>query len=255
MVYREPIQDGDALSSKAMKPHGYHDLLEALRSVGCPICRLALTQTERSVLYLMNDRILDEGTYKSFRERRGLCSEHAWQAVRGMGGSTTLAIFYNVAMDEILRTIEATPVQGGKRGFLSGGAKSAGSALADKLEATGPCKVCDQVQEAEARFLLILSRHLGDPAIAEAYSASDGLCLPHFRIGLRAAESAEAAEGLIGVQREIWMRRKAELEEFIAKQDYRRSGEALGSEGTSWSRAAAWTAGEEGVFGVDARKR
>jgi hypothetical protein len=237
-----------------MKPHGYHDLLEALRSEGCPICRLALAQTERSVLYLMNDRILDEATYKSFRERRGLCSEHAWRAVRAMGGSTTLAIFYNVAMDEILRTIEAAPVQSGKRGFLSGGSKS-GAALADKLEATGPCKVCAQVQETEARFALILTQQMSDPAIADAYSTSEGLCLPHFRIGLRSAESAEAAERLISVQRDIWTRRKAELEEFIAKQDYRRSGEVLGTEGTSWSRAAAWTSGEEGVFGVDSRRK
>ncbi len=85
------------------------------------------------------------------------------------------------------------------------------------------------------------------------FDASSGLCLPHFRQVLHQASDTTRADLLISIQRAIWSTLKAELEEFIAKNDYRRSSEKIGREGDSWLRAIESLAGKEGVFGNDPR--
>src|SRR5687767_5689749 len=92
-----------------MKPHGYYDLIESFSGSGCALCDQALRSAARFLDYYLNDRLLEQSTYDQFRARRGLCNTHTWQVMDLMGSSTSLAILYNVAMDEILTALDSTP--------------------------------------------------------------------------------------------------------------------------------------------------
>lgn len=237
-----------------MKPHGYYDLVESFAGSGCALCDQVLRSAARFLDYFLNDRLLEQATYDKFRARRGLCNTHTWQVMELMGSSTSLAILYNVAMDEVLTQLEkaAAPTTS-KRGFGGLLSSKTGASPVDSLEPTGQCVACTAMQEAEAHYVKILSQHATDQRMRDAYEHSAGLCVPHLRLVLRAVDRPEHAEVFISTQRAIWTRLKAELEEFIAKMDYRRADEVMGSEGDSWRRAAQITGGTRAAFGSDPR--
>jgi len=233
----------------------YYDLLEAFANPGCAVCNLLLRNADRFLDGFLYERALDPGAHRAFRARRGLCNEHGWQATRYMGSSLSLATLYSTALDEVLKILEEAPLEEAPRlGPLHlRNDRSQSSSLADRLEPVGGCLVCELLAGAEQRYLHTLGHHIADARLREAYQNSDGLCLPHFRQVLRQAPRPSDRELLIAIQKGIWKRLKADLEEFILKNDYRRRGERMGPEGDSWRRVAFRMAGERGVFGPDPR--
>jgi len=232
----------------------YYDLLDAWSQEGCVVCNLLLRSADRFLDGLLYERVLDPDSHRAFRERLGLCNEHSWQATRYMGGSLGLAILYSTALDRVLGILDKTPTQAPPSGLarlFSRGRKA--STLADWLEPSGPCIVCQAMAEAERRYLHTLGKHIADPRLGKAYGQSDGLCLPHFRLALREIQEPEKLALLISLQRDIWARLKADLEGLLDKSNYLRLHELGGREATSWRRAPGRLAGEKGVFGVDPR--
>ena len=88
---------------------------------------------------------------------------------------------------------------------------------------------------------------LDNPALTQVLSASGGLCLPHLDQALQAAATPQAYQALQSICQERIESLRAELGEFIRKNDYRFSKEPVGSEGNAWKRAAILTAGEKGT--------
>jgi hypothetical protein len=76
------------------------------------------------------------------------------------------------------------------------------------------------------------------------------LCLPHFRLALRAAPGAAHVEALLMMQTAIWGNLKGELDEFARKYDFNHADEDMGAEGDSWRRALGFVAGAARVFGL-----
>jgi len=168
-----------------------------------------------------------------------------------------IAVLYVTAVDEVLKIVDQGPLgldpQSGMGRLLGGAGRPNTSALADRLEPVEQCPICAQLTASEAQYIQVFCQHLEDDKLSEAYRASGGLCLPHFRQALRCVSSAEHAEILLSIQTTIWKKLYAQLQEFRDKHDYRRSEEKMGEEGDSWRRAVARLAGEEGVFGLDSR--
>lgn len=205
---------------------------------------------------LFYERTNDSGIQKAFRKRRGLCNEHSWQATHMHGSSLSLAILFAAAFDEVLKIVETTPddpVESPTGFAWVRGRQAASSLLADRLEPTGPCMVCDLIGDVEQRLIYTISIFIGDPKLKDAFEKSSGLCLPHFKMALRQTGDSHHREILIATHKVIWKQLYAELREFVDKQDYRRTHEPMGHEGNSWRRAAGHAAGEKGVFGVDPR--
>lgn len=240
----------------AQKPLSYYDLVEAFSQPGCAICALLLRDADRYLDGLLYEFALDPQVQDAFRARRGLCGEHAQQITTYFGGSLGVAILYAATLDEVLKIIQTAPPEETPRPKLMRllqRDKSLVSELAERLESQGPCVVCQHLAGAERRYIHTLSRYLTDERLRGSYENSDGLCLPHFRMVLRAIPRAEERNLLIAAQRRIWAALKADLDEFIAKNDYQRSAEPMGRERDSWKRATARMAGERGVFGPDPR--
>jgi hypothetical protein len=114
----------------------------------------------------------------------------------------------------------------------------ASAPLVEALAPQIPCPVCVAVQKSENYLIQALVKHLTGPDnLAAAYQASDGLCLPHFRLAVAAVPHEESFTALVEAQKAVWLRLRADLAEFIRKNDHRFRGEQFGVEGDAWLRA------------------
>jgi hypothetical protein len=106
------------------------------------------------------------------------------------------------------------------------------------------CPACGVRDDAEKRYLRIISEYVTEERFGEALRQSNGFCLPHFRGALRFARDPEAAQQLLTTQTAHWSKLKTELEIFMQKLDAHYH-QPIGTEATSWLRALAQIAGEK----------
>lgn len=237
-----------------MLPFSYYDLLEQFPQEGCALCRLSLRAADRYLDALIYDQTTELRTHADFRARRGLCNTHLWQAMDYQGSALSLGILLGASFDEVLAILESPAEPTGRGGSGLGrlvGQPGAEGSLAARLDPTAACPVCESMAEAERLLIEALCQYLAAPALQDAFEASAGLCLPHFRLALRQPAPEQNRALLIEGQRRIWGRLRGELATFVAKQDYRRSREPMGSERDSVRRAVGLIAGAQGVYGLD----
>lgn len=223
-------------------PFGYYDLLETFPKPGCAVCTLLQRDVARFLDTLLYEHTVDPASQDAFRASRGMCHNHTWM-LKGSNNALAVAILYDAVLDEVMRISErVAPERQGGLGRLFG---SSSSALADALDAQKPCPACVVRDDAERRYLEVLGAYTADERLRPVFEQSDGLCLPHFRKALSFTQNAASARLLLDVQRQKWDALKSELETFMHKMDAHYH-EAMGAEATSWLRAMARLAGEEG---------
>jgi hypothetical protein len=232
-------------------PHGYYDLIEQLERAGCAICALILHAGKQYMESLLYEFSLDEGVQQAFRSGRGLCNHHSWLLVHQHGYSLGVSVLFEAALDEVVEIMESTAPSAPSITRLLG--RSLGGGLEDRLEPQGPCLVCANVQEAEARYVQTFAEHWSMEALQTAFRASDGLCLPHLREVLRQMEARMKRKQLIDFHVAKWTALKAELDQFQLKSAYNYVGDPMGAEANSWKRAVASLTGSE--YGVPALTR
>jgi hypothetical protein len=227
-----------------MKAFHYYDLVEALGGRGCAVCRLLQRDSERFLDALLYEFVIDRTQQKIFRASRGLCAPHSDQMLRLTGYGVGIAVLADSVLWE-LENIVNQPAAADKRRFRR---EAAGAALADRLDAERQCPCCESLAGSQARYAEALAEFIRDPALHDAYRASDGLCLPHLRAALRQVSKSEDVDIFVSVQKAIWGRLRAELEAYRDKLGERRQGEAIGAEGDSWQRAVRLLASTQGVY-------
>lgn len=239
------------------KSAGYHDLRQAFTEPGCALCRLLAKQADSYIDQLLWELVNDIDGRGELNQARGFCNSHAWLLVR-YGASLGVAILMDGVIGEVMRLVE-------QEGFKPQPAFSlrqvwdalnttqpspATAGLVKTLEPQRPCPVCKTIQKNESYYLAALVKHLtGAESLLAAYQASDGLCLPHFRLALGRVSQAESYTALVEAQKSVWQRLRADLAEFIRKNDHRFRGERFGPEGDAWLR------GIEAVSGASPPKQ
>lgn len=233
------------------KSAGYYDLRQAFGEPGCAFCRLLARSAEGYIEAILWELVNDIDTRQELNQARGYCREHAWLLVR-YGASLGAAILMQGVIETLLQISETNgsapppafslrqvwqrfnPVQPGP----------APTGLVANLAPQRPCPACVKVQEIESYYLAALIRHLTGPeGLAAAYRSSAGLCLPHFRLVLAQVSDEETFGTLVAAQQAVWQRLRADLQEFIRKNDYRFKHEGAGPEDDSWLRAIEAVAG------------
>jgi hypothetical protein len=230
------------------KPFSYYDLIEWFANSGCAVCNLLLRDGERFLDSLLYEYVTETETNQAIRAGRGFCNAHSWQLTQYRGGVLGIAILYEAALDEVITiTQQASQGSSGLSRLLN---KNGVSSLSRALEPTGPCLACEVLAQSERDYTQAIGRYIDEADMDKAYRQSDGLCLPHFRMALRETPHQER---LIAIQMTHWGKLRAELQEFMRKNDFNYAAEAMGVEGDSWLRAIARLSGEKGVFGLTAR--
>lgn len=233
-----------------MKPFNYYDLVEGFRErTGCAVCNLVERDVARFLDSHLYEYVNTRETHALFRASRGLCAIHSAQLSDYGASVLGIAILHAGVLDEVLNIVAGGQATAGRSwARLRGSKTAAGQALADKLEAIGPCMACEALERAQGMHIETLTAYLGEDELQTAYRESQGLCLPHFGLALRVAK-LPILETLVEIQTGHWQRLKAELDTFSDKYDINHADEAMGSEGDSWRRATRLVGGEGSIFG------
>jgi hypothetical protein len=218
-----------------------HELLEACRKPGCPVCRLE----QRTVERYLDNQFYENVNSTAFRDRLraslGFCHEHAWLAVdERLGDALGFTIIYRDVINGILSRLEEPAMPRREVSLRKQIPEQVRNRVARVLHTLVPqkrCPACQHREEAMRNIVTELVNELGSPEMVEALRASDGLCLAHLRSALEHARDVSAVETMIDIHRVKLEGLKAELDEFIRKSDYQFAGEGFGTEGDAWLRA------------------
>ncbi len=227
-------------------PMNFHRLIESFPEPGCVVCNL----TERDVNRFLDSHLYEyvntPETHAAIRASRGLCATHSGHLVEFGASVLGITILHAVIMDELLKTTESGRTASAFERLRG----SSGSSLANRLEPTGECMACQALERAESQHVNSIADHINEKEMVDAYAASNGLCLPHFRQVLRAAPNSKTADILTKIQLPKWRALKAELDMLSDKYDVNHNDEAVGAEADSWRRALIMVSGNRDVFGV-----
>jgi len=230
------------------------DLIEACAQAGCPICRLTDASVSRYLDALMYELVNDIEMRDRLRRSLGFCNTHAHQLLKGVGLSLGIGILYRDLVNTTLKQLEQVKFSS-TRSLTLRAAREAldreqpSAATEPAVAALTPpegCPACAYQAEKETRLLTAMLDSLKDERMQTALQASAGLCLPHVRRAFQFARSESTFETLVALTRDRLTQLRAELDEFIRKNDYRFRDEGFGPEGDSWRRAIAHIVGREG---------
>ncbi len=215
----------------------YFDLLERFEQSGCAVCNLTQRDVDRYLDALLYEYVNKVPTHQAIRAGRGLCNPHTWQLLNTRKGNViSISILYRAVLDE---AEEIERKHASKLGFSRLFNRQS---LADDLEPVEMCMACDKQNESEAMYIHMVAEHFHEVHVQELYRNSEGLCLPHIRLLLRAMKSAELTKAFLKMQREHWSRLHAHLDSFIHKFIEDDDHEAV------WQRAMRLLAGHKDMF-------
>ncbi len=231
----------------------YLDLIEACRQPGCPVCRLVQQEVARSLANFFYESVNDPAIRLRLRKSLGFCREHAWLAINArIGDALGLAIIYQDVIVNIERDLSGSPDSPVPQKTLHRVLRRASVGLKGRLEnalrALSPrqrCPACEQQESSTRMTIEVLLASIDRPDFSKEFQSSEGLCLPHLKQILANSPRQAVFSTLLDTNLHALERFKAELAEFIRKNDYRFSKEEMGPEGDSWKRVAAWVIGAD----------
>jgi hypothetical protein len=228
----------------------YFEVQDALAEPGCALCRLALRSLHNYFDSMVYESVNDPGIRDDIRAAHGFCEVHGRMLREAHDALGTAIIHRDVlrALDEELSgTPYTAPSIGERLAHALLGNEGANHGNGRPLAPKQPCPACAHRASTDQVYVSALMQHLTEAELLPLFQKSAGLCQPHLRLAIRAAPDTATFERLQAAQRAIWQRLVDELDEFIRKHDHRFSGEAIGAEGTSWSRAIDLVSGQLGL--------
>jgi hypothetical protein len=222
---------------------------EALRHRGCPLCYLGSLDVLRYLWYLLYEYVTSPATHDRLERSWGFCHEHAWLVQemnwrQDQDGTSTANLcewqidrFRTILQRHLVRYRPSTTASRLFRRRIQK-PRLAQAVLADlaPVEECPACVVRHGSEQATIRTLVELLRDRQE--LRALYQQSFGLCFPHFKTFLEAAQAEEEVLAfIIAVQSDKLTQLSSELGEYLRKHDYRFSHEPYGEERDSFIRA------------------
>lgn len=207
----------------------YQELRDMLQKPGCPVCHVGRKVAHSQIDALLYDSVTDKDSREKLAESMGFCSAHSRELLSFPGERLGATIIGWAVLREAQRRLQrSTPASAtGIRQRLRG--QGAGES---SLAPAGPCPVCKNQAELEARSLRELLEHLvGD--FDRPLLAAGGLCWPHLELAMRSANEPAVHGVLVKLHSDVWQVLIDQMGEFIRKRDYRFSHETITDEETT----------------------
>ncbi len=219
----------------------YYEVMEALRdSKACAVCVILEKNSKRHLEALMYESVNDPTVRAPLVKSHGFCRKHTLRLIE-CGDPLGLAILYQDQISCLQRELDSLerPKPALKKALESLGAgKKARPWRRDEA-----CPECLVEREWETRNIAVLAGWIGEPEMMKAIERGVGLCAQHLLLTAAACETEERKALLIKAHRAKIEGLKAELAEFVRKNEYRASAESIGKEADSWLRALKSIAG------------
>ena len=207
----------------------YQELREMLQKPGCPVCHVGRKVARGQLDSLLYDSVTDKDSREKLAESLGFCNLHSRELLSFPGERLGATIIEWAVLREAQRRLQRSAPAGapGIRQRLLG--QTAGES---SLAPAGPCPVCRNQTELEARSLRELLEHLvGD--LDAPLRAAGGLCWPHLDLAMAAASDPRVHGSLVKLHSDVWQGLIDQMGEFIRKRDYRFSGETITDDETA----------------------
>ncbi len=207
------------------KHSAYFELIEALQSPDCAICRRVKDKVNSYFKNLLDENINDVQFRRKLREEGGFCSPHAYQFLHLNDALATAIVQRDLLQSRVER-------------FQEKRAGGTGQAV---------CPVCAFALEIEKRCYGLIIDYLSDRELINVLMKSKGFCFPHFE-GL-AQCSAQLPGWLTDFQIERCRDLIQALDRFIESQNVASGEKPLRlskADEESWERAIAMFYGYEG---------
>lgn len=234
-----------------------HDRFEALGQPGCAVCRLSTSATDRYLSTWIYEVSSDMGNRMRLDQAHRFCTLHTW-AIADSHAAFQLALAYetvvNAGLDNPKAHLTLDVPTGAWWQRLLGAREAPERNATETLEEavagrwrTRPA--CQMRAEEEQRLLGTIAELAADDVFRQAFAASGGFCLWHFRAVHTAAinQSTDAAHWLEGAERACLERVAGLVKEMLRKHDYRFHDEPQGAEMQSWRLVAELVAGRCGL--------
>jgi hypothetical protein len=192
---------------------------------GCPLCRAARSAEDQHLDWFLRETHYSGPTLQRLMSSR-YCLRHAGRLAEGPHRQLS-GTFQWLAQGELERLRRWSPR---RRRALAPGVRTA-------QEASG-CLACAAGRTTAAAFGTEMAEALADPRYQRAYTASDGLCLPHFWQVL--GEAPEASAVWLAADAELRLQRLlAALDLYFHRLDHRFGHEPQGAEQMAWRDGVA----------------
>jgi hypothetical protein len=146
----------------------FFELQKACEKPGCPLCRIVSDRAERYIDNMLFEHVSDRGFRWAYRSAGGFCNFHA-RNLESFRDGLAVAILSRDVMEDALAVFK-----GGKPLKITG----------QKPGGSGRCPVCEERDRIETEYLGFLAGTDGDSPeeqeLREAFTASEGLCVPHY---------------------------------------------------------------------------
>ncbi len=220
---------------------------DAMKEPGCPVCRRVTGGSERFLDALLYESVTDPFVRARIREGRGFCNWHAWMLPKAFSPQSGIAAIHE---DILAQEIKALRHVTRPRYGMSWWDRLRGWFARDRRRRDVQCAACAISADTDERHSLdIFIESLAEPEFYQAFTESFGLCLPHFRM----LEARHPDHPNLPAVRRIELAKlealRAELLEFVRRQDYHFNREPMGRERDSWLRSIEMLVGKAHVFG------
>ncbi len=220
---------------------------DAMEEPGCPVCRRVIGGSERFLDSLLYESVTDPFVRARIRESRGFCNWHAWMLPKVFSPQSGIAAIHE---DILAHEIEALRHLTRPRYGMGWWDRLQGLFARDRRRRDVQCAACAISADSDERHSLdIFIESLAEPEFYQAFTESFGLCLPH----LHMLEARHPDHPHLPTLRRIELAKlealRAELLEFVRRQDYHFNREPMGPERDSWLRSIEMLVGKAHVFG------
>ena len=188
-------------------------LLAAMAAQGCPVCNHLSDAVFAFFARWQYELSASEQAQRTFANDLGFCPLHTWQ-LADLSSIQGIAIGYPKLLDRLSRDFAglAAPSQDAPRSL---------AALTDRVKT---CRACAVLREAEQQYIARLAACLADPSGHQAYAASQGTCLRHLDLLLRAAPNPDVGRFLLAEASRHFERWAEDMQSYAIKRDALRRG-------------------------------
>jgi hypothetical protein len=171
------------IKSSLLGDKEFIDMVQDLRSRGCPVCSHLIQKMLDYYAHWMNAFSKDQEVQQEHANEGGFCPFHTWQLARlasPLGISQGYPQLLKRMARELLKLAQAL------------------TNLPDRVSAlikdSESCRVCSHWRDTEAVYIQRLSRFLQGTPGRRAYTDSQGVCLRHLGLLIESASSSLLSE-------------------------------------------------------------
>jgi len=145
----------------ADKHINFFELEKAAGKGGCPLCHIVKDRADRYIDNLLFEHVSDRGFRALHRASGGFCTFHSENLVSFRDGLAVAILSRDILEDRIANFKKNRP-----------------------WRPEGKCPICAEQERIEEEYLSFLASSTGDSKeekeLKELFTASDGLCAPHY---------------------------------------------------------------------------